>query len=195
MEDKEKNTGERFNAFIKLCLWGIFIVFILLISSLGSNKENNVNEEVLVTYKEKLNKITNNFKFNYEIKVNNEVYNFSGSKLVDKEVGTFVYNGESTNYYIENNKVYIIENKELKEIEDFYKNLDKDIFDINKIKEAIKDKEYVKINDKYVYTLENNKTINIYSNDQNITKIEIFIASDYYKLEFNDIGLIKEINY
>ena len=45
------------------------------------------------------------------------------------------------------------------------------------------------------YILDDNKIIYIYSDDKNITKIEIFIASDYYKLEFSEIGLIKEINY
>ena len=196
MENREKDNSQRFNAFIKLCLWGIFIVFILLISSLGSNKDNNINkEETSISYEEKLNKLNNNFKYNYEIKVNNEVYNFAGSKLLDKEVGSRIYKEETINYYVENDKSYLIENNELKDLDTLYQNLDKNIFDVNVIKQEIKGKEYLKSNDKYSYILDDNKIIYIYSDNKNITKIEIFIASDYYKLEFSEIGLIKEINY
>lgn len=196
MEDKEKDNSQRFNAFIKLCLWGIFIVFILLISNLGSEKVNNFNkEETNISYQEKLNKLNNNFKYNYEIKVNDEVYNFVGSKLLDKEVGSRSYKEETINYYVENDKSYLVENNELKEMDDLYQDLNKNIFNVNVIKQEIKEKEYLKDNNKYSYILDDNKIIYIYSDDKNITKIEIFIASDYYKLEFSEIGLIKEINY
>ena len=126
MEDKEKDNSQRFNAFIKLCLWGIFIVFILLISNLGSEKVNNFNkEETNISYQEKLNKLNNNFKYNYEIKVNDEVYNFVGSKLLDKEVGSRSYKEETINYYVENDKSYLVENNELKEMDDLYQDLNK----------------------------------------------------------------------
>ena len=38
MKNKEEVVNDKFNAFIKLCLWGIFIVFVVLVSSLSNNK-------------------------------------------------------------------------------------------------------------------------------------------------------------
>lgn len=200
MKNKEKDDNQKFNAFIKLCLWGIFIVFVVLISNFGSKKvsvdNNKETEEVkTITYEEKLDKLKDNYKYKYEIKIDDEVFNFVGSKNKNNESGHRLYNEEQLYYYIDSGVLYEVVDNQLKELEDLYENIDKNIIDVDKIKESITSKEYLKDNNKYSYILENNKIVYVYVNNENIEKIEIYLGEDYYKLEFSDIGLVGEINY
>ena len=197
MKNKEEVVNDKFNAFIKLCLWGIFIVFVVLVSSLSNNKidDNTDSNNKQITYQDKLNKLSNNYKFKYEIKVNNEIYTFEGSKLTDKEIGTRNYNDNVISYYIENGMSYKIVDDKLKEFDNLYDSINTNNLNIDNIKAELNLNKYLEQDGKYSYILGDNKIVNVYSNEENITKIEIYIGEDYYKLEFSDIGLIKEINY
>ena len=90
--------NERLSAIIKLALWAIFIGAMLVIANLGGKAENNslntdnannsgTTEETKLSISDKLVKLTDNFKYIYEIKIGSNIYYFVGSKNGNKESG------------------------------------------------------------------------------------------------------------
>lgn len=211
-----KNSGNdntQITAVVKLGLWLIFIAILLIISHFGggqNNTNNKLNNDIsneeqkdVVSYEQKLNDLVNNYEYTYEVKVDNDVYVYIGSKLTAdngiKESGYVSKNNEKLyNYFLENGYVYQVNNGGLDKVESIYlQNINVNYFDMNKLKEEIQGKSYVvDTNDsnKKIYSLDN-KQIIIYEDDLAIKKIEIIVGETYYKLNINKIGLIKEIKY
>ena len=176
----------------------------MLISGVGKNLNNELEypeentkekETVEITLEEKLDKIDSNYKYKYEIKINEITYNYNGTKLLNRDSGYRLVNNEYLYYFLENGYTYAVNNGGLDKINSIYdENINIEYLDINKIKEFIKDMEYTKDNNIYTYNL-SDKTIKIFTTKEDIKNIDIFLGDSYYKLEFSDIGLVKEVKY
>jgi len=210
----KEDNNDKIKSVVKLGLWLIFIAVLVIVAKFGGKdttnnvqnnnqteiKEEQNKEEVIISYEEKLNKLVNNYKYTYEIKIGDNIYSYEGSKMEKNsainESGRLSLNGEiKYNYFLENGYIYQVNNGGLDKVESIYDiGIDSNYLDVLKIKEMILDKEYVVSENKYSYELEDKK-IDIYTDENNINKIEIFIEEDYYKLNLESIGEIKEISY
>jgi len=210
----KEDNNDKIKSVVKLGLWLIFIAVLVIVAKFGGKdttnnvqnnnqteiKEEENKEEVIISYEEKLNKLVNNYKYTYEIKIGDNIYSYEGSKMEKNsainESGRLSLNGEiKYNYFLENGYIYQVNNGGLDKVESIYDiGIDSNYLDVLKIKEMILDKEYVVSENKYSYELEDKK-IDIYTDENNINKIEIFIEEDYYKLNLESIGEIKEISY
>ena len=195
--------SDKIGSIIKLALWLVFIVVLTLIAKFGDKvdeEENNFLEDKqpeveIVSYEEKLNKLNSNYKYSYDIKVGLEIYQFVGSKMDTKESGYRITNNDEYLYYfLENGYTYSVINGGLDKIETIYNNIDASNVDVSMIKNSIQNENYQVVDNRYDYVL-NNKNISIYTDSENIVKIETYIGEDYYKIDFIDIGLVEEINY
>lgn len=196
----EDGSNNKTSAYIQLGIGLVFIIILVVIVKLsGVNKEENIpqnetKEEIKeLTIDEKLSKLTDNYKYNYEITIGDITYIYNGSRMDLKESGYLQINDNYLYYYKDNNYTYEVKNGGLFQIDNLYSNIDSNYLDIEYIKNLIKDQEYIKEDNKYTYTLENIQII-IDTNEDNITSIQI-INENNYKLEYSDIGNIKEINY
>ena len=196
----EDGSNNKTSAYIQLGIGLVFIiVLVVMVKVNGVRKDENIpqneNKEEIkeVTLNEKLNKLTDNYKYNYEITIGDITYIYNGSKMGLKESGYLQINDNYLYYYKDNNYTYEVKNGGLFQIDNLYSNIDKNYIDIEYIKNLIKDKEYTKEDNIYTYNLENIQII-INTDKDNITSIQI-INENNYKLEYSDIGNIKEINY
>ena len=110
-----------------------------------------------------------------------------------KESGYLQINDNYLYYYKDNNYTYEVKDGGLFQIDNLYSNIDKNYLDLEYIKNLIKDYEYTNEDNVYTYMIENMQVI-INTDKDNITSIQI-INENNYKIEYSDIGNIKEINY
>lgn len=196
----EDGSNNKTSAYIQLGIGIVFIIILVVLVKVNGVKrdenipQNKTKEEINeLTIEEKLNKITDNYKYNYEITIGDITYTYNGSKMGLKESGYLQINDNYLYYYKDNNYTYEVKDGGLFQIDNLYSNIDKNYIDIEYIKNLIKDKEYTKEDNVYTYNLENIQII-INTSEDNITSIQI-INENNYKLEYSDIGNIKEINY
>ena len=196
----EDGSNNKTSAYIQLVIGLVFIiVLVVMVKVNGVRKDENIpqnktKEEINeLTIEEKLNKLTDNYKYNYEITIGEITYIYNGTKMGLKESGYLQINDNYLYYYKDNNYTYEVKNGGLFQIDNLYSNIDKNYIDIEYIKNLIKDKEYTKEDNIYTYNLENMQII-INTDKDYITSIQI-INENNYKLEYSDIGSIKEINY
>ena len=196
----EDGSNNKTSAYIQLGIGLIFIIILVVIVKVsGIKKEENIpqnetKEEIKeLTIDDKLNKLTDNYKYNYEITIGEITYTYNGSKMGLKESGYLKINDNYLYYYKDNNYTYEVKNGGLFQIDNLYDNIDTNYLNLDYIKNLIKDKEYTKENNKYIYTLENMQII-INTSEDNIESI-IISNENNYKLEYSEIGNIKEINY
>ena len=199
MNDENNKTS----AYIQLGIGLVFIIILVIVVKVnGIKREDDIpkeekeetKEEIKTSsVEEKLAKLTDNFKYNYEIVIGDITYIYNGSKMGLKESGYLKINDNYLYYYKDNNYTYEVKDGGLFQIDNLYSNIDKNYIDIEYIKNLIKDKEYTNEDNKYVYELENMQII-INTDNDNITSIMINNENNY-KLEFSDIGNIKEISY
>jgi len=202
----KEQDNDKIRSIIKLGLWLTFISVIIIVANFGGNKKNTIGnvlnnnnnkqeEAKVITYEEKWEKLNDNYKYNYEVNVGGNIYNYVGMKLLTKESGYRLEDNVYLYYFVDNGIIYEVKDGKLYDLETLYENIDVNNLDVSKLKENISNKEYVEENNKYSYLFENNKTISVYTDSENIIKIEENIDDDYYKLEFTDIGLVEEIKY
>jgi len=203
-------ANEKIGSIIKLGLWLIFIIILFLLSNFSDKKEikhitdikDNINEKL--SYDEILNNLNNNFEYEYFIRIGNNEYNYVGKRL-EKENGFIQESGFCTkkiddnnnelfNYYIDNGYTYKVENGGLDKIDTIYEGINENYVEINKIKDIIKNKEYVVENNIYSYNIDE-INLKIYIIEDSINKIEINTNEDNYILTFGNIGLVKDIKY
>ena len=196
MEDGSNKTS----AYIQLGIGLVFIIILVVMVKVNGVKreentsQNETKEEIKeLTLDEKIAKLTDNYKYNYEIVIGDITYIYNGSKMGLKESGYLQINDNYLNYYKDNNYTYEVKNGGLFQIDNLYSNIDKNYIDIEYIKNLIKDQEYTKENNIYTYNLENIQII-INTSEDNITSILINNENNY-KLEYSEIGNIKGINY
>ena len=196
----EDGSNNKTSAYIQLGIGILFIIILIVVAQLsGGNTDENISqnetkEEIKeVALDEKLAKITDNYKYNYEITIGDITYIYNGSKMGLKESGYLQINDNYLYYYKDNNYTYEVKNGGLFQIDNLYSNIDANYIDIEYIKNLIKDHEYTKEDNKYTYNLENIQII-IDTSGDNIISIQIKNENNY-KLEYSEIGSIKEINY
>ena len=196
----EDGSNNKTSAYIQLGIGLVFIIILVIIVKVSGVRndenipQNETKEEIKeLTIDEKLNKLTDNYKYNYEITIGDITYTYNGSKMGLKESGYLQINDNYLYYYKDNNYTYEVKNGGLFQIDNLYSNIDKNYLDIEYIKNLIKDQEYTNEDSKYTYTIESTQII-IDTSEDNITSIQV-INENNYKLEYSDIGSIKEINY
>ena len=194
----EAKDNLKFNAIIKLSLWLVFITFLLIVINFGGQKKadlpNKIPEQVTLTLNEKMQKLDNNYSYVYEIKIADNMYYFKGSTKDKKEVGVKTFNSATTNYFKENNYIYAVNNGGLDKIDNLYEGINMELLDITNLKNMLNEVKYQENNNSYIYNLED-KVITVYSDNLNITRINISMENAYYDLSFYDIGLVTEIKY
>lgn len=196
----EDGSNNKTSAYIQLGIGLIFIIILVVIVKVsGVKKEENISknetkEEIKeLSIDDKLNNLTDNYKYNYEITIGEITYTYNGSKMGLKESGYLKINDNYLYYYKDNNYTYEVKNGGLFQIDNLYSNIDINYLNLEYIKNLIKGKEYTKEDNKYTYTLENMQII-INTSEDNIESI-IISNENNYKLEYSEIGNIKEINY
>ena len=141
-----------------------------------------------------MQKLDNNYSYVYEIKIADNMYYFKGSTKDKKEVGVKTFNSATTNYFKENNYIYAVNNGGLDKIDNLYEGINMELLDITNLKNMLNEVKYQENNNSYIYNLED-KVITVYSDNLNITRINISMENAYYDLSFYDIGLVTEIKY
>ncbi len=196
----EDGSNNKTSAYIQLGIGLVFIIILVVfvkvngVNNNDSKPQNEEKEEIKeLTLDEKLSKLTDNYKYNYEITIGEIIYTYNGSKMGLKESGYLQINDNYLYYYKDNNYTYEVKDGGLFQIDNLYSNIDANYLDIEYIKNLIKDYEYTNEDNVYTYNLENIQII-INTDKDNITSIQI-INENNYKLEYSDIGNIKEINY
>ena len=196
----EDGSNNKTSAYIQLGIGLVFIIVLVIFVKVngvkrdGNNPQNETKEEIKeLTIDEKLSKLTDNYKYNYEITIGDITYVYNGSKMGLRESGYLKINDNYLYYYKDNNYTYEVKNGGLFQIDNLYSNIDYNYLDIEYVKNLIKDQEYTKEDNKYIYSLENIQ-ITINTDKDNITSI-IISNENNYKLEYGEIGNIKEINY
>ena len=199
MNDENNKTS----AYIQLGIGLVFIIILVIVVKVnGIKREDDIPKEKIEETKEeiktssveeKLAKLTDNFKYNYEIVIGDITYIYNGSKMGLKESGYLKINDNYLYYYKDNNYTYEVKDGGLFQIDNLYNSIDVNYLDINYIKNLLKECEYTNEDNKYTYNLENMQII-INTDNDNITSIMINNENNY-KLEFSDIGNIKEISY
>lgn len=196
----EDGSNNKTSAYIQLGIGLVFIIILVIfvkvngINNNESKPQNEEKEEIKeLTIDEKLSKLTDNYKYNYEITIGDITYIYNGSKMGLKESGYLQINDNYLYYYKNNNYTYEVKNGGLFQIDNLYSNIDQNYIDIEYIKNLIKDQEYTNEDSKYTYTIESTQIV-IDTDKDNITSIQINNENNY-KLEYSEIGSIKEINY
>ena len=184
----EEEVKDKTSSYIKLAIWLIFIIAMVVIIKVSGHKNNyndkseNVEESVKeITYAEKLSQLNNNYRYNYEININNEIITYTGMKMDNREAGTKIQGDLNINYFKENGYTYEVKDGGLFQIDNLYTNIDSTLLDVNNIKSLIKDITPYNTDETYNYNL-GDKNITIYSDEKQITKIEITMNNDYYHL-------------
>ena len=178
MNDENNKTS----AYIQLGIGLVFIIILVIVVKVnGIKREDDIPKEKIEETKEeiktssveeKLAKLTDNFKYNYEIVIGDITYIYNGSKMGLKESGYLKINDNYLYYYKDNNYTYEVKDGGLFQIDNLYNSIDVNYLDINYIKNLLKECEYTNEDNKYTYNLENMQII-INTDNDNITSIMI----------------------
>ena len=209
MEQNSFWQTERGKAIVKLGLWLVFILALIIFALVNKNdntinKENEETEEKEVyefkKYDEMIESLLDsNYEFNYDIVINDTNYLFNGTKCNNEVLGYKESNMGIIKYYISDN-TYQVVLKELVPIENLYENIDINYLDLNIL--------FNNLNE-YLYNIEKNdnkKTITykkdgyqveVITNLDNITNINITVDNNTYNLSYNvidacNIGVLSE---
>lgn len=198
MNNSFLNTKEG-NSLIKLILWLVFIVLILVMFSNKDNTNNKENTNELVnetkdTFKSltdmESSLLTQSMTYKYIITNNEDITIYNGLKCNNEDTW-YVENKDGITKYIEiNNTIYksIINEKE--QINEESKGL-KDLFSL------LKDYSYIEKVDNnersITYNLSNLDVI-FKTNLESITSINIYKDDVTYQMQFTNIGICDNIN-
>lgn len=201
---KENWKNPRKRAAIKLGFYFIFFVILFCLANISNalknidNTVNNKNNNNVVDkekqdnkrYSEKQNKLLNSkHNINYIIKINDIEYKINGmlnNNIID---GYLESNDGIKKINIENDTIYEIINNEKNILNSV---IDTKYININYIISTIKLENSVILNKdenknyKYdIYKDGNNLLINVFTNSENIYKIEINVGNEEYQLNFD----------
>lgn len=209
MEQNSFWQTERGKAIVKLGLWLVFILALIIFALVNKNdntinKENEETEEKEVyefkKYDEMIESLLDsNYEFNYDIVINDTNYLFNGTKCNNEVLGYKESNMGIIKYYISDN-TYQVVLKELVPIENLYENIDINYLDLNIL--------FNNLNE-YLYNIEKNDNkrtitykkdgyqVEIITNLDNITNINITVDNNTYNLSYNvidacNIGVLSE---
>lgn len=209
MEQNSFWQTERGKAIVKLGLWLVFILALIIFALVNKNdntinKENEETEEKEVyefkKYDEMIESLLDsNYEFNYDIVINDTNYLFNGTKCNNEILGYKESNMGIIKYYISDN-TYQVVLKELVPIENLYENIDINYLDLNIL--------FNNLNE-YLYNIEKNDNkrtitykkdgyqVEVITNLDNITNINITVDNNIYNLSYNvidacNIGVLSE---
>lgn len=209
MEQNSFWQTERGKAIVKLGLWLVFILALIIFALVNKNdntinKENEGTEEKEVyefkKYDEMIESLLDsNYEFNYDIVINDTNYLFNGTKCNNEVLGYKESNMGIIKYYISDN-TYQVVLKELVPIENLYENIDINYLDLNIL--------FNNLNE-YLYNIEKNDNkrtitykkdgyqVEVITNLDNITNINITVDNNTYNLSYNvidacNIGVLSE---
>lgn len=209
MEQNSFWQTERGKAIVKLGLWLVFILALIIFALVNKNdntinKENEETEEKEVyefkKYDEMIESLLDsNYEFNYDIVINDINYLFNGTKCNNEVLGYKESNMGIIKYYISDN-TYQVVLKELVPIENLYENIDINYLDLNIL--------FNNLNE-YLYNIEKNDNkrtitykkdgyqVEVITNLDNITNINITVDNNTYNLSYNvidacNIGVLSE---
>lgn len=195
---KKWNTP-RGRAALKLGIYGIVVLILLIMIAVsGSNtpREYNVNyKSNKKTYEECLQDLKHN-NYDYEFKITGENVNviFKGQRDSVYDNGYKEDANGIIKYSIEQDTVYQVNLDERIPIDNLYENVSKEYLTASYILSLIEDKEYVKENTKYTYTIDD-MIINVVFVKDNIESINFIKDNLFCDLKFSNVGknsLVKE---
>lgn len=135
---KEKWKDKRERAKIELALYGLFFLIIIIFVRVNNSLSNNhVNVKEDNSFIELIN---DNYEYNIDININDEIYNYNGKVLGYNSTFVRKNKGKEDYFYKMNDKYYILDvdgNYLLTAKEDIYSVIDYNYLDINTIKEYI----------------------------------------------------------
>ncbi|MBQ8192505.1 MAG: hypothetical protein IJZ46_00315 [Bacilli bacterium] len=193
---REMWKDKKGKAKIQLCLYGIFFIGVLIFSKvLGSYnakiEENNpVNNSFVV-------QISDNYEYNIEININNNIYKYYGKTLGNNQTITREVETEINNYYVMIDKYYILDDSDnyiLTTKEEIYPYIDYRYLNINNIREFIK----ISTVENNIYKVKLSDLILNYSGEEyitiNIDELNRCLEIDYTNLfKANDTTINKSI--
>ena len=128
--NKKWQSDKKYQAKIKLLLYGIFIIIVTIYVMIINNQQlnNNIIENTVNNQNEEITEniiiVPNNYNYQIDITIDDTNINYIGTKIANKKTFTKIINNISTNYIEENNEYYIEDN-------DIFINITKDeVYDI-----------------------------------------------------------------
>lgn len=189
---KKLLSNKRYRGIIILFFWFIFFLFVILI--LRTTEKYNRNVEPQYTALEVLEKIKN-YSVNYEIKKDDLIYNIDGN-FINNET---ILNIDDKKYFIKD-KIYLIENEVLNEVQNDFELEVWDI-NINNLSNLLKDKEILYKTTKddiksTIYRLTMKEFSSLFETQIDSDEyIEINIQTKNNKYDLIYIDLTKYMNY
>lgn len=161
------------------------------------NTENNLMIEEINTLIKKL--ASSNFDYTYNIKINKNTFNYTGTKYDDIYKGNFEGLDTEINYQIENDLCYDLNSK--KEIYNVHNNVNLGYIDIINLCNILKDERSECKNKQNTFecnSVDNGKDIKlelfIDNNNNNIERIKITDNKDFaYDMEYRNINTVDSI--
>lgn len=136
---KEMWKDKRGKAKIKLTLYGIFFIAVIIFARVLNTKTAQIenNNPVNTSF---LKEITDNYEYNIEINIDDNIYKYVGKRLGHNCNITRIVEGEEKKYSIINNKYYAFEenNYLLVNENEVYPYINYRYLDIDNIKEYVK---------------------------------------------------------
>ncbi len=175
---------KRGKALVKLGIWLIIFLVIALILVIYSVFNDNVlkpTPELNYTIEDKYNNfLLNDFKYNIIVESDTDTVLYDGKMENNIDTGTRENSVEVIKYTVENGiskKILLNTSEEY----DIYAPYSKDYLDITLVLSKIINLDYVKVNETFTYTI-NNDTYKVTTNDTTIT--EIIITSNDIKYTY-----------
>lgn len=112
--DKRRNLKEMWKdkkgrAKIELCLYGIFFIGVIIFARVLNTKEIEL-ENKNPTNNSFLKDVTDNYEYNIEINIDDNIYMYQGTRIGYNATITRIVEEEKTEFSIINNKYYVNEN-------------------------------------------------------------------------------------
>lgn len=107
-------TNPRFKAAIKLGLGTLFIVFVAIFATANRNSAPNINtgyENIINETNNAIIEVPDKYEYTINITINNDNYQYNGTKTPTTETIIKTSNGITTNYRYENESYYKNENE------------------------------------------------------------------------------------
>lgn len=180
---KEMRSDKKGRAELELMAYGIFFLILILFIRISSFTSNHSNVNTPVISSSIIDKIDNNYSYNIDINIDDNIYNYKGKVLGNNESFTKKVDDIEEYYYVMNDKYYILDNNGnyiLTNKEDIYNIIDYNYLDINNIK------EYLTLGTKNnnVYTI---KVSDIILNSNSTDTITITIEDNKLIIDYTNI--------
>ena len=195
---KTWNT-QKGRAGIKLAIYGLFILFILLLilfrgNIVGPKEYHSSYTEYENTLNDKISNLKkNNFEFKYTIVLNGETTSFYGKRNKNLEMGYKEDHSGITKYLLENGTYYKVGLEKNEPTTDIYAGFNMNYLNVTFLTSILERLTPEQNDHIYTYNLENNSLLEMETSSSNIKKITIKENQDIYELEYKDIGEISSV--